>query len=86
MLSNDYLLFQCEGKSYNDRSDIWALGCVLYEMANLQKTFDGTNLPALINKIVKVSMLIILMGNPVFTHLFTQYRYCLYHVGIVANI
>ena len=26
----------------------------MYEITSLQKTFDGTNLPALINKIVKV--------------------------------
>jgi len=43
----------CEGKPYDHKSDIWALGCILYEMANLVKTFDGTNLPALITKIVK---------------------------------
>ncbi|XP_064595853.1 serine/threonine-protein kinase Nek9-like [Liolophura sinensis] len=43
----------CEGKAYNDRSDIWALGCILYEIACLQKTFEGSNLPALVNKIMK---------------------------------
>lgn len=43
----------CEGKPYDSKSDIWALGCILYEMANLTRTFDGTNLPALITKIVK---------------------------------
>lgn len=42
----------CEGKSYNDKSDIWALGCILYEMATRQRTFEGTNLPALVHKIM----------------------------------
>ena len=42
----------CQGKVYDEKSDIWALGCILYEMACLQKTFDGSNLPALVNKIM----------------------------------
>ena len=40
-------------KVYDEKSDIWALGCILYEMACLQKTFEGSNLPALVNKIMK---------------------------------
>ncbi|XP_066264089.1 uncharacterized protein [Branchiostoma lanceolatum] len=42
----------CEGKAYNDKSDIWALGCIMYEMACLHRTFEGSNLPALVNKIM----------------------------------
>ena len=51
--------FQCEGKEYNHKSDVWALGCILYEMASRQKTFEGSNLPALVNKIMKVRRIII---------------------------
>ena len=43
----------CEGKGYDEKSDIWALGCIVYEMACLQKTFEGSNLPALVNKIMR---------------------------------
>ncbi|RZF37381.1 hypothetical protein LSTR_LSTR009732 [Laodelphax striatellus] len=43
----------CEGKHYGSKSDVWALGCILYELACLQKTFEGTNLPALVYKIMK---------------------------------
>lgn len=33
---------------------MWALGCILYEMACLQKAFEADNLPALVNKIMTV--------------------------------
>ena len=45
---------QCEGKPYNVKSDMWALGCILHEMATLQRTFDGSNINAVVNKIVQV--------------------------------
>ena len=45
----------CEGKRYSKKSDIWAAGCILYEITCLQRTFDGPSLPLLINRIVKGS-------------------------------
>ncbi len=43
----------CEGKPYNFKSDIWALGCILFEILALRKLFEGSNLPAVVMKIMK---------------------------------
>ncbi|KAK6023963.1 hypothetical protein OSTOST_10236, partial [Ostertagia ostertagi] len=45
----------CEGRAYNQKSDLWSLGCVLYELLELKRAFDGENLPAIVMKITKVS-------------------------------
>ncbi|GMR56010.1 hypothetical protein PMAYCL1PPCAC_26205 [Pristionchus mayeri] len=42
-----------EGRSYNMKSDIWALGCVFYELFMLRRAFDGENLPAIVMKITQ---------------------------------
>ncbi|PSN34254.1 Serine/threonine-protein kinase Nek8 [Blattella germanica] len=42
----------CEGLPYNRSSDIWALGCILYEMMTLKRAFDGQTLGSIVRKIL----------------------------------
>ena len=42
----------CEGKPYNSKSDVWALGCILYELCTFQKPFNAFNQAALCMKII----------------------------------
>jgi len=43
----------CENKPYTFKSDVWALGCVLYELCTLKHAFDANNLLGLIFKIMR---------------------------------
>ncbi|XP_063280360.1 serine/threonine-protein kinase Nek1 isoform X10 [Prinia subflava] len=42
----------CQNKPYNNKSDIWALGCVLYEMCTLKYAFEAGNMKNLVLKII----------------------------------
>jgi Tol biopolymer transport system component/tRNA A-37 threonylcarbamoyl transferase component Bud32 len=41
-----------EGKDADARSDVWALGCVLYEMATARRAFEGKSQASLISAIM----------------------------------
>jgi Tol biopolymer transport system component len=44
---------QLEGKDSDARADLWALGCVLYEMATGRRAFEGDSQASLIGSIMK---------------------------------
>ncbi|XP_077549145.1 serine/threonine-protein kinase Nek8-like isoform X3 [Haemaphysalis longicornis] len=45
----------CKGQPYNQKSDIWALGCILYELMTLKSAFQGDHVPTIMMKILKGS-------------------------------
>ena len=42
----------CKSEPYSAKSDVWALGCILYELCTLKKAFEADNLLGLVYKIV----------------------------------
>ena len=45
----------CENKPYNNKSDLWAMGCVLYEMSTLKHAFKAGSMKNLVLKIIRGS-------------------------------
>lgn len=43
-----------EGREYDFRCDIWAMGCVLYELVERKRAFDGSSDIAIFHKICSV--------------------------------
>ena len=54
MIGTPYYLSpeMCDGRPYSKSSDVWAIGCILYELVCLARPFEGRSLPALIMKIL----------------------------------
>uniref|UniRef100_A0A8C5NAE2 non-specific serine/threonine protein kinase n=1 Tax=Gouania willdenowi TaxID=441366 RepID=A0A8C5NAE2_GOUWI len=61
----------CENKPYNNKSDVWALGCVLYEMCTLKHAFEAGNMKNLVLKIIRGSY------PPVSVHYSQELRFLL---------
>lgn len=43
----------CQEKPYSFKSDVWSLGCVLFELATLRHAFDATSMQGLVMKILR---------------------------------
>jgi len=41
----------CLGQQYDHKSDVWAMGCVIYELLTLRRPFQGQNLMAVVTRI-----------------------------------
>ncbi|CAB3243746.1 unnamed protein product [Arctia plantaginis] len=46
----------CEGKPYDNKSDVWALGCLLYEMCTHKRAFEAETLVGLVKAITSGSV------------------------------
>lgn len=42
----------CKGEHYGEKADIWAIGCILYELALLKKPYDSETLNGIFDKII----------------------------------
>ncbi|XP_063428130.1 uncharacterized protein LOC134711459 [Mytilus trossulus] len=59
----------CQKKPYNHKSDMWALGCVLYEMCTLHVPFNAKDFDSLVMKIMTGQF------DPLPSHFGTTIRY-----------
>lgn len=43
----------CQGLEYNSKTDVWSLGCVLYELCTFSPAFSGNNMGGIVMKILR---------------------------------
>jgi NIMA (never in mitosis gene a)-related kinase len=64
----------CQDMPYNQKSDVWALGCILYELCTFRHPFNATNQGALIIKILNSN------PEPIFNCYSSQLQYLVNHI------
>ena len=42
-----------QGKKYNSKSDVWAVGCILYELCTLRRAFEAKTFSVVNIKILR---------------------------------
>lgn len=42
----------CKGEPYGEKADVWAIGCILFELALLRKPFDADSIGGVFEKII----------------------------------
>ncbi|KAJ9445525.1 putative serine/threonine-protein kinase nek3 [Diplonema papillatum] len=42
----------CQNKPYNNKSDVWSVGCILYELCTLRHAFQGASMQSLMQRII----------------------------------
>lgn len=68
----------CQEKPYTWPSDIWAMGCVLYELCALKLPFEGANFVILTQKIVRDPL-------PTMPPVFSRFLHTLYSAMMTRN-
>ena len=58
----------CKGEKYNHKSDIWAFGCLIYEMLTLKRPFNYNNINTLMYNIMNTPPPSISSDNGVITY------------------
>lgn len=59
MLGTPYYLSPeiCRNEEYDHKTDIWMLGCVIYEMATMNRPFQGESLNVILFIIFRLTFL-----------------------------
>ncbi len=43
-----------QGRKYDQKTDVWAIGCMLFELCALRKAFDGRNQASIMLKVMRL--------------------------------